>query len=251
MWTGFDYRGEPAFDHICISAQSGAVDTCGFPKDSFYYYKAWWSAEPVLHLFPHWNWHGKEGSTIEVRCFSNLESVELFVNGTSQGSKPVVRNSHVTWQVKYEAGAIEARGSKGGKVVLTERRETTGAAAKLVLRPNRSKLAADRMDTSAVTVKVQDAEGRLMPTASHKVSFKLTGPGKIIGVGNGDPSCHEADRPDATDAAVRSAFNGLCLALVQATAEAGTIHLEASAEGLPSVSVEIESGAVVAAATLA
>jgi beta-galactosidase len=79
--------------------------------------------------------------------------------------------------------------------------------------------------------------------ASHKVYFKLTGPGKILGVGNGDPSCREADRPDATDVAMRSAFNGLCLALLQATDEAGTIHLEASAAGLESAKVEIESTA--------
>ena len=241
MWTGFDYRGEPAFPQVCISAQSGSVDTCGFPKDSFYYYKAWWGAEPVLHLFPHWNWSGKEGNTIEVRCFSNLEQVELFLNGKSQGAKAVPHISHVTWQVQYEPGVIEARGSKDGKVVTTERRETTGEAVKLVLRPNRSKLAADRTDTSAVTVEVQDAEGRMMPTAAHKVQFKLTGPGRIIGVGNGDPSCREADRPDAPDAAMRSAFNGLCLALVQSTNEAGTIHLEASAEGLATAQVEIES----------
>jgi beta-galactosidase len=200
-----------------------------------------WGTEPVLHLFPHWNWQGKEGSTIEVRCFSNLESVELFVNGKSQGSRSVKRNSHVTWSVKYEPGAIEARGSKNGGVVLVERRETTGAAAKLVLRPNRRELTADLMETSAVTIEVQDSEGRLVPTASYKVRFTLTGPGKIIGVGNGDPSCREADRPDAPDAATRSAFNGLCLALVQATDQVGTIHLEASVEGLPSVSVDIES----------
>jgi beta-galactosidase len=242
MWTGFDYRGEPAFPRICISAQAGAVDTCGFPKDVYYYYKSWWGSEPVLHLFPHWNWSGKEGSTLEVRCFSNLESVELFVNGKSQGSKPVVRNSHVTWSVQYEPGTIEARGSKNGQVVLVERHETTGAPAKLVLRPNRSKLAANRMDTSAVTIEIQDAQGRMIPMASHKLSFKLTGPGKIIGVGNGDPSCREADRPDAPDTAMRSAFNGLCLALVQATDQEGVIHLEASTEGLPSTSVDIEIG---------
>jgi beta-galactosidase len=251
MWTGFDYRGEPAFPLVCISAQSGAVDTCGFPKDSFYYYKSWWGTEPVLHLFPHWNWNGKEGTGLEVRCFSNLDSVELFVNGASQGSKPVVRNMHVTWSVKYAPGMIEARGSKGGKVVLTERHETTGAPAKLVLRPNREKLTADRMDTSAVTIEVQDAQGRLIPTAAHKVEFKLTGPGKIIGVGNGDPSCHESDRPSAPGAAVRSAFSGMCLALVQSTDQAGTIRLEASAEGLPPASIDIECGATTATPSLA
>jgi beta-galactosidase len=251
-WTGFDYRGEPnPFDRVCISSQFGCVDTCGFPKDIFYFYKAWWGAEPVLHLFPHWNWHGKEGGAIEVRCFSNLETVELFVNGKSQGSKAVVRNSHLTWPTIYEPGAIEARGSKNGQVVLVERRETTGAPAKLVLRPNRSKLTADRMDTSAVTIEVQDAQGRLMPTALHKVHFRLTGPGKIIGVGNGDPSCHESDRPDASNAATRSAFNGLCLALVQTTELGGTIHLEASADGLESAALVIESGAPANPPTLA
>ncbi|HEV2645532.1 MAG TPA: beta-galactosidase GalA [Acidobacteriaceae bacterium] len=243
-WTGIDYRGEPnPFDRVCISSQFGCVDTCLYPKDIFFYYKSWWGTEPVLHLFPHWNWHGKEGSTIEVRCFSNTDGVELFVNGESQGAKPMPRDGHLTWSVKYAPGAIEARGSNGGKVVLTERRETTGAAAKLVLRANRAKLNADRMDTSAVTVEIQDADGRLMPTASHKIEFKLTGPGKIIGVGNGDPACHEADRPDAPNAAMRSAFNGLCLALVQSNAEAGTIHLEASAQGLTSATVEIETAA--------
>lgn len=241
-WTGIDYRGEPnPFDRVCISSQFGCVDICGFPKDIFYYYKSWWGAESVLHLFPHWNWRGKEGRIVEVRCFSNLENVELFVNGKSQGSKPVARNSHLVWPVKYEPGAIEVRGSNNGRVVLMERRETTGAPAKLVLRANRVRLMADRVSTSAVTIEVQDAEGRLIPTAAHKVRLKLTGPGKIVGLGNGDPSCHEADRPDVSNAATRSAFNGLCLALVQATDQEGTIHLEASADGLESAAVVIET----------
>jgi beta-galactosidase len=241
-WTGFDYRGEPnPYSDVSISSQFGVLDTCGFPKDIYYYYKSWWGTEPVLHLFPHWNWQGLEGRIFEVRCFSNLEWVELFVNGKSQGTQRVSRNSHVTWSVKYEPGVIEARGSKNGQVVLTERRETTGPPAKLVLRPNRGKFAADRMDTSAVTIEVQDSEGRLVPTASTKLRFTLTGPGKILGLGNGDPSCHEADKPDVPNAAERSAFNGLCLALIQATDRVGTVRLEASTDGLPPVSVDIEA----------
>ncbi len=64
-WTGFDYRGEPTpYGWPSINSQFGIVDMCGFPKDNFYYYKAWWGSEPVLHLFPHWNWEQREGEPI-------------------------------------------------------------------------------------------------------------------------------------------------------------------------------------------
>ena len=47
-WTGFDYRGEPTpYGWPSINSQFGIVDMCGFPKDTFYYYKAWWGKEPV------------------------------------------------------------------------------------------------------------------------------------------------------------------------------------------------------------
>ena len=61
-WTGFDYRGEPTpYNWPCISSHFGIMDTCGFPKDNYFYYQAWWGRSTVLHLFPHWNWAGKEG----------------------------------------------------------------------------------------------------------------------------------------------------------------------------------------------
>lgn len=241
-WSGFDYRGEPKpYDHVSINSQSGILDTCGFPKDVYYYYKSWWSVEPVLHLSPHWNWNGKEGTEIEVLCYSNLESVELLLNGKSLGSKPVPRYSHLQWTVKYESGVLEVHGSRGGKVVLTSRRETTGAPARLVLRPSQSVILADGVDVSCVTVEVQDAAGRIHPTAGNKVQFKVKGVGRILGVGNGDPGCHEADKPEHPEIATRSAFNGLCLAIVQSTTQAGPIQLEVTADGLVSARITIES----------
>ena len=62
----------------------------------------------------------------------NQESVELFLNGQSLGSQPVKKNSHLMWKVKYVPGALEARATKGGSVVLTDKRETAGPAAKIV-----------------------------------------------------------------------------------------------------------------------
>jgi beta-galactosidase len=236
-WTGFDYRGEPTpYNWPNVSSHFGIMDLCGFPKDNYFYYQAWWGADPVLHLFPHWNWPGKEGEEIDVWCHSNLDSVELFLNGASLGSQKVERNTHLAWKVKYAPGAIEARGTKNGKIVLTEKRETTGAPAKLVLHPDRQKISADGEDLSVVTVEVHDAQGRIMPVASNEVTFEITGAGKLIGVGNGDPSCHESDKGNK-----RSAFNGLCMAFVQANKQAGEIRVTASASGLEGASTVIQA----------
>jgi beta-galactosidase len=238
-WTGFDYRGEPTpYNWPCISSHFGIMDTCGFPKDNYFYYQAWWGSEPVLHLFPHWNWPGKEGQEISVWCHSNLDSVELFVNGASAGSQKVERNTHLEWKVKYAPGMIEARGTKNGRVVLADKLQTTGAPAKLALQLDRERVAleANGEDLACVTVEVRDAQGRIVPVASNEVSFAISGPGRIIGVGNGDPSCHEPDKAEK-----RSAFNGLCMVFVQALKQQGEIRLTASAAGLLPATATIQS----------
>ena len=226
-WTGFDYRGEPTpYGWPSISSQFGIIDVCGFPKDTFYYYKAWWGSEPVLHLFPHWNFEGREGEEIPVWVHSNLDEVELFVNGKSAGSQKVPHLGHVEWKVKFEAGSIEARGSKNGKVVLTEKRETTGEAVAIRLTADRTEIGADGEDVAIVKVEALDKEGRPVPTAGNFIGFKVSGEGALIGVGNGDPNCQESDKEPK-----RSLFNGLAQVILQATKRAGEIHIEAVKEG--------------------
>ena len=226
-WTGFDYRGEPTpYGWPSINSQFGIVDMCGFPKDTFYYYTAWWGKEPALHLFPHWNFEGKEGDEIPVWVYSNLDEVELFVNGQSKGSQKVPHLGHVEWKVKYQPGSIEARGSKDGKVVLTEKRETTGPEVSIRLTTDRAEIDADGEDLAILKVEVLDKEGRAVPTASNLISFKVSGEGKLIGVGNGDPNCQESDKEPK-----RSLFSGLAQVIVQATKRPGEIHIEAVKEG--------------------
>jgi beta-galactosidase len=226
-WTGFDYRGEPTpYGWPSINSQFGIVDMCGFPKDTFYYYKAWWGKEPVLHLFPHWNFAGREGEEIPVWVHSNLDQVELLLNGKSLGSQKVPRLGHVEWKVKYEPGVIEARGSKDGKLVLTGKRETTGPAVAIRLTADRMVLNADGRDVAMVTVEALDKEGQTVPTASNLIGFKVAGEGALLGVGNGDPNCQESDKEPK-----RSLFNGLAQLIVQSTRNAGEIHIEAVKEG--------------------
>jgi len=234
-WTGFDYRGEPTpYGWPSINSQFGIVDMCGFPKDTFYYYKAWWGQgpekEPVLHLFPHWNWEGREGEPIKIWAYSNLDEIELFVNGASAGSQKVPHLGHVEWNVKYAAGLIEARGSKDGKVVLSDKRETTGSPASIRLTVDpvdaRNEINADGEDIAILRVEALDKEGRPVPTAGNVIGFKVSGEGKLIGVGNGDPNCQESDKDPK-----RSLFNGLAQVIIQSTKEPGEIHIEAVKEG--------------------
>jgi beta-galactosidase len=194
VWTGFDYRGEPTpYGWPCINSHFGILDTCGFPKDNFWYYQSWWTDKPVLHLLPHWNWQGKEGQEIDVRALSNCEEVELFLNGQSLGKEAMKKNSELKWKVKYTPGALTAKGFKGGKVAAEVKVETTGTPTKVQLDTNRAAINANGEDISIITVSARDAEGRIVPVATNSIHFELDGPGKIVGVGNGDPSCHEPD----------------------------------------------------------
>lgn len=193
-WTGFDYRGEPTpYKWPCINSHFGILDTCGFPKDNFWYYQSWWTTNIVLHLLPHWNWPGREGQEISVRALSNCQEVELFLNGQSLGRQTMKNYSELKWNVKYTPGVLSAKGYNHGKLVAETKVETTGEPAAVELAADRTTIQADRQDVSVITVAIRDAQNQVVPLARNLIHFELSGPGKIIGVGNGDPTCHEPD----------------------------------------------------------
>jgi beta-galactosidase len=230
IWTGFDYRGEPTPYHYwpSISSHFGVMDTCGFPKDTYYYYKAWWGQEPVLHLFPHWNWEGREGEAIPVWVHSNLDEVEVFVNGKSVGRQAVVRNRHLEWSIPYAKGQITAYGYKDGRVVMKLVRETAGPAYRLKLTTDAPILGQDGETIAVLKVEAFDQAGRPAPRADDLVRFSVDGPAAIIGVGNGNPTSHEADK-----AMQRRLFHGLAQAIVQSAGNGrDRITITASADGL-------------------
>jgi len=244
FWTGFDYKGEPyPYKWPNINCHYGVIDIAGFPKDNYYYFKAMWGNQSTLHLFPHWNWKGKEGTLIDVWAYSNAQFVELFVNGQSQGKKSMPKFYHVNWQVEYASGAIEGRAYDAtGAQVASEVIQTTGdpTSIKLTVEFGQHGIVADGQDIALVTGSILDNQGHVVPTASNEVSFSISGPGKILGLGNGDPSSHEPDK--ATE---RKAFNGLVRAIVQATQHSGIITLSASSQGLQSATVQITSQALI------
>jgi beta-galactosidase len=242
-WTGFDYRGEPTpYTWPCISSHFGILDTCGFPKDNYWYYQACWTDKPVLHLLPHWNWPGREGQNIDVWCYANCPQVELFLNGQSLGKKAMPKNGHLEWEVPYAPGTLSAKGyAADGTAVSSTEVDTTGAPASVELEPDRNTLNADGEDVSVITVSIRDLPGHVVPTAGNLVHFAIEGPGKIIGVGNGDPSCHEPDQYPAQTGWQRSAFNGLAQIIVQSSKIPGEITLTATADGLQPEKIYLQS----------
>ncbi|MCL6589513.1 MAG: DUF4982 domain-containing protein [Firmicutes bacterium] len=233
--AGFDYRGEPSpYEWPSVSSHWGAMDTCGFPKDGYYLHQACWKTEPMAHILPHWNWEGREGQPIKVMSHTNCEEVELFLNGRSLGRKPSPIDMQAVWMVPYEPGCLKMVGYRNGVRAAEDSVETTATAAALELIPDREALAGDGRDAMPVNVYALDASGRRVPTANHQVRFTIKGSGRILGVGNGDPNCHE---PDHTPQ--RSLFHGCCQVIIQSLPGKEPIRLRAGAEGMAGAEIVI------------
>ncbi len=224
VWTGFDYRGETQpLQWPAASSSFGCMDLCGFPKAAYYIHQAQWMRDrPMVQLIPHWNWKGQEGKPIKVKAITNADTVALILNGKSLGEKPVDKYEFVTWEVPYEAGTLEAVAKKGGAEVARCAVETTGEPAAIELMVDRPRLAGDGWDAQPINVQVVDDKGRVVPGAGNLVKFEISGPGAIIGVGNGDPTCHESEKGQQ-----RSVFHGLAQVIVQSTRGSGKFVLHA------------------------
>jgi beta-galactosidase len=261
VWTGFDYLGEPTpygdrKDFPSRSSYFGIVDLAGFPKDRFYMYKSQWTAEPVVHLLPHWNWAGREGQPILVMAYTNADEIELFLNGKFLGRRkrgvdtvviPVGSNVTPThkftskyrfeWQVPYEPGTLRAVAYKGGAEVATDEVHTAGAPVRVRLIPDRAQIHADGQDLSFITVRIEDKDGNLCPLAANLVHFHVEGAGKIAAVDNGNAASVEPFQSDR-----RKAFSGLALLIVKSSAgQPGAISVEASSDGLQSASAQLNA----------
>ncbi|HUX34269.1 MAG TPA: glycoside hydrolase family 2 TIM barrel-domain containing protein [Gemmatimonadaceae bacterium] len=246
MWTGIDYLGESRWPSKGFD--SGALDIIGHPKDSYYLYKSVYTPQPVLHLFPHWNWPGREGQLIPVLAYTNCTTVELFLNGRSLGARSLefpaqgtsggwnsyatpkveatTNDLHLTWDVPYEPGVLTAVGTRDGKVACHAEVRTAGAPAAIRLRAALDTIAADPRDVGLVAFEIVDAAGTVVPTASNLVHVTVTG-GRLVAMDNGDLDDHTVYQSDQ-----RHAFNGRGLAIVRAPA-AGVLAVTVTADGLP------------------
>jgi beta-galactosidase len=236
IWTGFDYLGEPTpYDWPARSSYFGIIDLAGFPKDVYYLYQSEFTDQPVLHIYPHWNW--KDGDTVDVVCYyNNADEVELFLNGNSLGKKKKSNDDlHITWRVPYKAGTVKAISRKNGKTVLTKEIKTAGEPAAIILHADRNRITADGKDLSFITATIVDNNGIKVPDANNLIHFTVSGDGSLVGVDSGDPVSHESFKGDS-----HTALNGLALAIIQAGKTKGAVTVKATGTGLTGQTITIQ-----------
>lgn len=239
IWTGFDYLGEPTpYTWPSRSSYFGIVDLCGFPKDCYYMYRAEWTSQPTLHLFPHWNWNA--GDKIDVWAYyNNADEVELLLNGRSLGrSAKSATRLHALWEgVPFEAGEITAVAYKDGKEVMRQSHRTAGEPASMRLTADRDVIKADGYDLSYITIDCVDKDGNFMPTAMNQLYFEVSGAGELVGVDNGNAAGMESLKGTKM-----KLFNGKALAIVRSLrGESGRITLKVKGDGLGEKSITVRS----------
>lgn len=231
IWTGSDYIGEPS-PYSTKNSYYGSIDTAGLKKDSFYLYKAAWTDEPVLHILPYWDFN--EGQLIDVVVYTNLDEVELFVNGSSAGKKQVTEYTAV-WQVRYEKGEIKAVGVTADGREISDSEHSFGDSAEIVLEADKQTVKADGEDMFFVTVSTRDKDGYPVRNARDRINITVSG-GRLAGFDNGDSTDFDSYKSTS-----RRLFSGKAAAYIFAPTEAGTVTVTAGGEGLKPSSITVEA----------
>ncbi len=267
VWTGFDYLGEPTpfnnditnllnytdsarraelkkrLDELGTeeipsrSSYFGIMDLCGFKKDRFYIYQAKWRPDfPMAHILPHWNWPERVGKNVPVHVYTSGDEAELYLNGKSLGRRKKGEYEYrLQWNdVIYSPGELKVIVWKNGEAWAEDIVVTTKQASKIALETDRTEIKTDANDLAFITVKIVDEDNMLVPRTQNLINFDIEGPGEIIAIGNGDPTCHE---PFISDK--HTVFNGKCLVIIRGKKNSGTIKLTAKSKGIKSNSVDI------------
>lgn len=210
-WTGFDYIGE-AFENLWPTKTHsfGVIDTANFPKDHFYLYQSMWKEEKMLHILPHWTHrYMEEGTLIPVWVYTNLDEVELFLNGKSQGKKKKGDLKNLQWLVPYEKGEIVARGYENNQLILEKVVKTSGSPTDIKVQVEEMS-EDDGTKLAQITFESVDEKGNFVPYSNNITGIYTSSTVRFLGSDNG-----AIDDMSPLKSKVRRAFNGLGMYLVK------------------------------------
>ena len=241
IWTGWDYIGEPTPYHTKNSF-FGQIDTAGFPKDTFYLYKSEWAyknAKPFVHLLPYWDWN--EGQLIDIKAYTNMESVELFFNGVSQGKQNINhkdgKDPFGYWQIEYHKGEIKAVGyDSEGNPVVENVKKSFGDPAKIVLTPETENYG----NLFFIQIMTVDKDRILVENARNYITFNVKGDAELVGMDNGDSTDYDEYKPKDGKTHTRRLFGNRLIAIVRAKTKNSVFEVTAASKDLPNVSLRYD-----------
>lgn len=271
IWTGFDYIGEPTPWHNeenlgapSKSSYFGIFDTCGIEKMDYYFYKSQWISKeqaPFVKILPHWNFENKEllktqgtdlkleNNLVCVRVYSNLQNVELFLNGKSLGKKSFTKKRtdygyeylegekkdelYLQWIVPFEKGELKAKAFENNynatdKVITAKSPKTI----RLTL-DSKAKFG----ESTFIKFDIVDENQNIVPYAENEVEFETIGC-DILGVDNGNPVSHEKYKSENKNKAKRKAFSGSGIIIVRPFQN--LITIKANSKGLEETIFELK-----------
>ena len=243
IWTGWDYIGEPTPYHT-KSSFFGQIDTAGFPKDTFYLFKSEWSTKktkPFIHLLPYWDWN--EGQKIDIKAYTNMNTLELFFNGVSQGKQDI---NHINgkepfgyWQIEYHKGEIKAVAyDEDGNIAAEEFKKSFGDPSKIILKPEMEKYG----NLFFIQIMTADKYGTLVENARNYITFNVKGDAKLEGMDNGDSTDYDEYKPkEGNNTHTRRLFANRLIAIVKANNEKSTFEITAASKDLPNISLKYEN----------
>jgi beta-galactosidase len=278
VWSGWDYIGEPTpYSTFPVKTSFfGLADTAGFAKDQLYLFKSQWDPTPMVHIVP-MNWTDYQpGQPVQVWTYANEPTVELFLNGVSLGAKsfshktttfgqPYLETTEcpgddknstagacpgsyespngssgklgLTWSVPFQPGRLVAVAKDAsGHVLAKDEVDTAGHPDALGITTDKSSLTADGKSLAYLTVHVLDAHGVQVPDAENPIHVSVTGAGTFAGADNG-----KEDDAEGYKSTTHDAFNGLMLAIAQASTTPGPIHVTVTSPGLDGAEITLRA----------
>lgn len=232
QWAAVEHRGEAAWPTVC--SKSGAIDLFLQRKGAFYQNMSLWSDTPMVHILPHWEFWGLEGQPIEVRVYTNCDTLELFLNGESLGKKEIERFGHGAWEVPFTPGELTVNGYKDGVLVATDTRRTPGKPARLQLKLE-NEVEADGTQIALFTCTCTDENGTPVVTASPYVQFSTDAPAQIVGTGS--DNCDHARVSNTA----RRMYAGRISVAVRPAKGQKALKLFAQADGLATAYIRVDS----------
>lgn len=248
LWTGIDYLGE-ANTWPNRANGAGLITLAGFPKPEYYFRQSLWSDSPMVYMLvsPAGRqtrrragmagspvWEGTPGDSVLVRCFTNCDEAELFLDHRSLGKERLAdaRGRVLVFHTLYQPGVLTVKGYKNGKECCSHVLYTPGTASAIKAVVYKDPLISPRDRVEQIEVALTDKEGHPLYHEDREVTVKVTGAARLLGIENGDLSDVGDYHSDK-----KRLVNGRLLVLVQTQAPGALYRVQVSVDGLPSAVV--------------